>query len=227
VDSSSEKRFADSRSVPARALASAVKGASRRPRVFLHHSGINYYGLCGDGAADESTPPADDFLAGLTVEAERASQPVEDLGVRRVIARSAVVLARRGGLFPLMALPVRLFFGGRFGDGKQSFNWIHVVDHVRAMRFLLENHSARGAYNLIAPAPTPLDDFMRGIARALRRPYWFHLPTFLLRMTMGEMSILLTEGRYARPKRLLEAGFKFQFGVLDQAMNDLLNKRGV
>lgn len=222
-----KKKFADSRVLPALALASAIEKASRRPRVFLHHSGINYYGLRGDTVADESTPPADDFLARLTVEAENASRTVEDVGVRRVIARSAVVLARGEGLFTLMALPVRLFFGGRFGDGGQSFNWIHVEDHIRAMRFLLENESARGAYNLIAPQPTSNAEFMRAIARALRRPYWFHFPVSLLRMTLGEMSIMLTEGRFARPARLLEAGFNFRFGGLEETMKDLLGSRGV
>lgn len=218
-----KKRFVDSRVLPALALASAVEEASRRPRVFLHNLGINYYGLRGETVADESTPPAGDFLARITVEAESASRSVEDLGVRRIVTRSAVVLARRGGLFPLMALPVRLFFGGRFGDGNQSFNWIHVADHIRAMRFLLENDSMRGAYNLIAPPPTTLDEFMRAIARVLRRPYWFHLPTFLLRMVLGEMSILLTEGRFARPARLLDAGFHFQYGGLEETMKDLLD----
>lgn len=217
-----KKRFLDSRRHPALALVSAFEKASRRPRIFMHHSGINHYGLRGDTVADESAPPSDDFLARITVDAESASESLETLGVRRVIARSAVVLAKSEGLFPLMALPVRLYFGGRFGDGRQSFNWIHVADHIRAMRFLLENDSARGAFNLIAPPPTTLDDFMRTIARTLRRPYWFHLPTFLLRMTLGEMSILLTEGRFARPKRLLEAGFNFHFGGLEETMRDLL-----
>ena len=222
-----KRKFADSRVLPAIALVSAIEKASRRPRVFLHHSGINYYGLRSDTAADESSPHADDFLARLAAETEAASRPVEDLGVRRIVVRSAVVLDREEGLFPLMALPVQLFFGGRFGDGSQSFNWIHIIDHIRAMRFLIENEDARGSYNSIAPQPTSNDEFMRAISRATRRPYWFHLPTFLLRMTLGEMSILLTEGRFTRPARLLEAGFKFRFGGLDDAMNDLFGTKGV
>jgi uncharacterized protein (TIGR01777 family) len=222
-----KKRFADSRILPARALVAAIEKATRRPRVFLHHSGINYYGLRGDTVADESTPPADDYTARLSVETEAASRSVEDLGVRRVIVRAAPVLARGVGLLPLMALPVRLFFGGRFGDGSQSFNWIHVVDHIRVMRYLLENEAARGAYNSLAPQPTSNAEFMRAIARALKRPYWFHLPDFLLHTVLGEMSIMLTEGRFARPARLLKAGFIFQFGGLEETMKDLLGSRGV
>src|SRR5512145_820116 len=100
-----------------RALVSAIQNAERRPRVFLQTSGINRYGLRGEGIADESTPAADDFLAQLTVQWENATRSIEELGVRRVIARNAVVLARSDGLFPLMTFAPRLFLGGKLGDG--------------------------------------------------------------------------------------------------------------
>lgn len=220
-----KQKFIDSRVIPGRALVSAIQNASRRPRVFLQASGINYYGLHGTGIADESTPPADDFLAQLPVKSEAATQPVEELGVRRVITRNAVVLARRGGLFPLLALSTRLFFGGKFGDGKQAMPWIHATDHTNAMCFFLENENARGPYNLISPEPVSNADFMRTIAKVLHRPYWFHIPALLLRIPLGEMSVLLTEGRYAQPKRLIELGFQFRFGSLEHAMEDLLIRK--
>src|SRR6185503_17699657 len=220
-----KQKFIDSRVMPGRALISAIQNASRRPEVFLQMSGINHYGLRGESVADESTPPANDFLGQLTVQWEAATQPVEDLGPRRIVTRTAVVLAKRGGLFPLMALPVRLFFGRRFGEGKQAMPWIHLADQVRAIRFLLENENARGIYNLISPEPVSNADFMRMIAKVLRRPYWFHVPAFLLRIPLGEMSVLLTEGRYAQPKRLIELGFQFRFGNLEHAMEDLLIRK--
>ena len=220
-----KQKFIDSRVIPGRALVSAIQAARRRPRVFLQTSGINRYGLHGEGIADESTPVADDFLAQLTVPWEAATQPLEELGVRCVITRNAIVLARRGGLFPLMALPARLFFGGKFGDGKQAVPWIHLADYINALRFLLANEDARGPYNLISPEPTSNAEFMRAITKALHRPYWFHTPTFLLSMVLGEMSILLTAGRYSQPKRLIELGFQFQFGNLENAMEDLLVRK--
>ena len=216
-----KKRFVDSRVLPGRALAAAIKNATHRPRVFLQTSGINRYGLRGEGIADESTPAADDFLAQLTVQWEAATQSIEEVGVRRVVARTAVVLSRRGGLFPLMALPVRLFAGGKFGDGRQAMPWIHLADLVGAIRFLLENENARGAHNLIAPEPTSNAVFMKMVAKALHRPYWFHVPAFLLRLVLGEMNVLLTEGRYSQPKRLLELGYQFKFGKLEDALTDL------
>ena len=217
-----KQRFVDSRTLPGLALVSAIQGASRRPRVFLQTSGVNRYGLRGKGLADESTPPGDDFLAQLTVKWEEATQPVEQLGVRRVITRNAVVLGRRSGLFPLMALAPRLFLGGKFGGGQQAMPWIHIEDQTNAMRFLLESENARGPFNLISPEPTSNAEFMRVVCKILHRPYWFHVPSLLLRLVLGEMSVLLTEGRYSQPKHLIELGFQFQFGKLEDAMKNLL-----
>jgi uncharacterized protein (TIGR01777 family) len=217
-----KQKLRDSRVIPGRVLVSAIQSAGRRPRLFLQTSGINRYGLRGEGIADESTAPGNDFLAQLTIPWEDATKPVEELGIRRVIVRNAVVLARQDGLFPLMTFAPRLFFGGTFGDGRQAMPWIHIADHTNAMRFLLEQENAHGPFNLIAPQPTSSAEFMRAVAKALHRPYWFHVPKFLLRLVLGEMSVLLTEGRSSQPKRLIELGFRFQFGKLEKAMDDLL-----
>ena len=217
-----KQRFIDSRVIPGFALAAAFEQATRRPGIFIQTSGVNRYGLRGESVADESTPPADDFLAQLTVQWEDATKSIETLGVRRIITRNAVILAKRGGLFPLMALSARLFFGGRFGDGKQSMPWLHIDDYVHAIQFLLENKNAHGAYNLTAPQLTSNAEFMRVISKTLHRPFWFHTPKALLQLTLGEMNVLLTEGRYSEPKRLLELGFQFRFGQLDMALKDLL-----
>jgi hypothetical protein len=90
------------------------------------------------------------------------------------------------------------------------------------MRFLLENENARGPFNLISPEPTSNAEFMQAVAKALHRPHWFHVPRPLLRLVLGEMSVLLTEGRYSQPKRLIELGFRFRFGKLQEALEDLL-----
>lgn len=218
-----KRRFHDSRVLPGRALVAAVEDSARRPGLFLQISGINYYGLRGDTIADETTPPGDDYLSQLAVQWEAATRAIEGLGVRRVIARTAVVLDVRGGMFPLLALPVRLFFGGRLGKGDQALPWIHLSDATGALRFLLEKPDAEGIYNLIAPAPTSNAEFMRAIAKALHRPYWFPVPTSFLRTVLGEMSVSVTEGRYSWPARLLEAGYQFQFPTIDDALRDLFH----
>lgn len=216
-----KQAFLDSRIFPGLALARAIREAARRPKVFIQASGINHYGLRG-GPADETTPPGEDFLAQLTVKWEDATSSIEELGVRRVVTRPAVVLGRGGGLLGLMALPVRMFVGGPLGSGRQAMPWIHIADWVRAVRHLIADEGAQGAYNLIAPTPTSNAEFNKTLAGVLRRPYWFPAPAFLLRNVLGEMSVLILEGRFAQPKRLTESGFVFQFPGPREALTDLL-----
>lgn len=215
-----KRSFHDSRVLPGLALAEAIRSADRRPGIFVQQSGINYYGLRGD-LADESTPPAEDYLARLSVQIEEATKSVEDLGVRRVVLRSAVILGKGGGLLPLMALPIRMFVGGPLGSGDQAMPWIHITDWVGAVRFLIAQENAHGAYNLIAPTPTSNAEFNKTLAEALHRPYWFPVPAFLMRTFLGEMSVLILDGRFSQPKRLLESGFKFQFAGPREALTDL------
>jgi uncharacterized protein (TIGR01777 family) len=215
-----KRDFHDSRILPGLALAQAVLEATRRPGIFIQASGINHYGLYGD-LADESTPPGDDFLAQLTVQWEHATKSVEELGVRRIVIRTAVVLGKDGGLLALMSLPIKLFIGGPLGDGKFAMPWIHLNDWVGAVRFLIEDRNANGAYNLIAPTPTSNAGFNRALASVLHRPYWFPTPAFLLRLILGEMSVLVLEGRFAQPKRLIESGYRFQFSDAHEALSDL------
>ncbi len=214
--------FHDSRVIPGLTLVEAIRRADRRPDIFIQQSGINYYGLRGD-PADETTPPGDDFLAQLAVQFEDATKPVEELGVRWIATRSAVVLDKKTGLLPLMALPVKLFFGGPMGDGKFALPWIHIQDWVNAVRHLIADENARGGYNLIAPVPTSNAEFNKALANALHRPYWFPMPAFLMRTFLGEMSVLILEGRFSQPKRLTESGFRYQFPGPREALADLFS----
>jgi len=216
-----KRAFHDSRIIPGLLLARSIQEATHRPGIFVQASGINHYGLSGD-LADESTLPGDDFLAQLTIKWENATRPVEELGIRRVVIRSAVVLGKGDGLLGLMALPIRLFAGGPLGSGKQAMPWIHINDWVGGVRHLIASENGRGAYNLIAPTPTSNAEFNRTLADVIHRPYWFPTPAFLLRTLLGEMSVLILEGRFAQPKRLTESGYKYQFAGLREALVDLL-----
>jgi len=215
-----KKSFEDSRILPGLALAQAIQAVTRRPSLFVQVSGINHYGLHGD-LADESTPPGDDFLAQLTVKWEGATQSVERLGVRRLVLRTPPVLSRDNVIMKLIVLPVQLFVGGPIGSGKQPFPWIHIKDWVSAVRYLMADESARGVYNMIAPSQTSLADFTKILANILHRPYWFPVPAFLMRNVLGEMSVLILEGRFSQPKRLLESGYTFQFPGPREALTDL------
>ncbi|MBE7435020.1 MAG: TIGR01777 family protein [Anaerolineales bacterium] len=217
---SRKKSFENSRILPGLALAQAIREADHRPSLFVQFSGINYYGLRGD-LADESTPPGEDFPAQLAVKWENATKHLEELGIRRLVLRTSVVLARENPLMILMSLPMRMFVGGRIGSGKQAFPWIHIKDWVGAVRHLMADENARGIYNLIAPVQTSLEAFSKELAKTLHRPYWFPLPDFLMRNVLGEMGVMILDGRFSQPKRLLESGYEFQFPGPREALADL------
>ncbi|GAB4490599.1 MAG: TIGR01777 family oxidoreductase [Anaerolineales bacterium] len=203
------------------ALAGAFQKASRRPAVLVQSSGVGYYGSCGSEPVDESSPVGSDFFASVASDWEASTRVVDSLGVRRVVIRISLVLDARAGILPLMALPVKLFAGGKLGDGKQGVSWIHLEDHIRAVRFLLENEKAIGVFNLSAPNPLSNADFMAALAKSLNRPYWFHVPAFALRMALGEMSTLLLDGQFALPQRLVDLGFVFRFETAREAFESL------
>jgi len=121
-----------------------------------------------------------------------------------------------------MLFPVRIFAGGPLGSGWQGLPWIHLEDEVAAIRFLLENESASGPFNLTAPGLVSSADFNRAAAKTLHRPYWLPVPAFMLRLVLGEMSTLVLDGVYLQPERLQELGFHFRFETMEAAMGDLL-----
>ena len=143
------------------------------------------------------------------------------------IIRTGVVLSAQGGALPRMLLPFRLLVGGRMGSGRQWVPWVHIADEAAAIRFLIDDPSAQGAFNLTAPAPVTNSEFSRLLGNKLKRPSFTPLPGFVLRLVIGEMATVVLDGQRAVPRRLLEAGFKFRFTEADSALSDLLERTRV
>ncbi len=220
-----KRRIRDSRVESARAVLAAVAGAAVKPQVLVQASGVDYYGARGDEVVREEEPPGDSFLARVCVQWEAATAPAEDLGVRRAVARSGVVLARRGGALTKLALPFKLFVGGPLGSGRQYVSWIHLADEVAALRFLLENDEAAGPFNLTAPAPATNRELSAAVARRLGRPNLLGAPGFALHAVLGDMADMLLEGQRAVPAALERLGFRFRYRDLDAALAEALPKR--
>lgn len=220
-----KQRIHDSRVNAGRAVVEAVKAATEKPRVLVQASGINYYGLRGDQVVTEQETAGSDYPARVCVEWEASTDEVESMGVRRVVIRTAPNLTQKDGILSYLALPFKLFVGGPIGSGKQWFSWIHTDDQVNAVIFLIKNENVRGFYNLCAPDPKSNADFGRLIARTLKRPYWFPVPGFMMRLLFGELGDkLLLGSQRVMPQRLRETGFQFKFADAESALRDLLAK---
>jgi len=218
-----KQRILDSRINATNAVVAAIAQARHKPKVLVQGSAIGYYGVHGDEELDESAPPGNDFLAEVVQRWEAVSEPVEEMGVRRAIARTGLVLSADGGSLPPTMLPFRFFMGGPLGSGRQWWSWIHIRDEVRALAFLLEDERAVGPFNLTAPNPVTNKEFARTLGKVMGRPAFLPTPAFILRLALGELSTLLLDGQRVIPKRLLELGFQFEFPQLETALQDLLS----
>lgn len=212
----------ESRLNAGQAIVDAVKMASKVPRLLVQASAVGYYGTSSDLPLDDVSPAGSDFLSKICVEWEASTRPVEELGVRRVVIRTGVVLDRHEGALARILLPFYLFAGGPLGSGRQWLPWIHIKDEVDAIRFLMADETAWGVYNLTAPQPLINADFGKKIARVLKRPYWLPAPAFVLRFLLGEMSLLVLEGQRPLPRRLEAASYKFHYEEAEKALRDLL-----
>jgi uncharacterized protein (TIGR01777 family) len=213
----------DSRLNSSRAVVEAVALAEQKPRVVIQSSAVGYYGYHEDEVLTEESGPGDDWAARLAAEEwEPSTAPVEEMGVRRVVARSGLVLSTEGGALPRLLLPFRFFAGGPMGSGKQWISWIHTQDQARALRFLIENEEARGAFNLTAPNPATNGELARLIGRIMGRPALVPVPGFAMRLAFGEVADVVLKGQRAVPRRLLDLGFEFHFPTADAALGDLL-----
>lgn len=204
-----------------KAFVQALQQADKLPAVLVQASGAGHYGVENPALLDENAPIGNDFLAGITKHWEDSTLPVEAMGLRRVIIRSGVVLSRTGGALWLMLLPFRLFVGGPLGKGDQWLSWVHIEDEVRAIRFLIENPEAKGAFNISAQAVSN-KQFANAAGKIMRRPSFIRVPAFMLRLVLGEMSTMVLEGQRASSKKLTDLGFRFKFHEIESALKDLI-----
>lgn len=218
-----KRRFRDSRVLPTRALVERLATLPTRPRTMLSIAGTGYYGDRADEVLTESSSGGAGFLAKLSQEWESAASAAEPLGLRVVVLRSGVVLARDGGILPRILTPFRLGVGGRLGSGRQYFPWIHITDFVGLLLHLVALADTAGPVNGVAPEPVTNAEFTAALGRSLHRPAALAVPAFALKMALGEMAQeLLLASQRVSPVRALDAGYTFKFPLLEPALTDLL-----
>lgn len=212
----------DSRVEGTRTLSRALAALRDGPAVLVSGSASGYYGDTGDRTVDEDSPSGEGFLAALCRDWEAATAPAAEAGIRVVLPRAGVVLAREGGALGRLLPVFRAGLGGRLGSGRQWMSWISLGDQIAALRFLIDG-DAVGPVNLTAPGPVTNAAYTAAVGRALHRPTFFAVPPAVLRLALGGLA---DEGALVSqrimPARLTAAGFRFRHPDLDTALADLL-----
>ncbi len=217
-----KKQILDSRITTTREVIRIMGALGETPRVYINASAIGYYGTSHEEIFTEDTVnPGEDFLAEVCSVWETEVDEAKQLGVRTVKARFGVILDASYGALPKIALPYKLMVGGKLGSGQQWLSWVHILDVVRMIDFIIEQSSIKGPVNLTTPNPKRNKDFGKTLGQVLNKPHWLPAPALAIRSVLGEMSDLILKGQYVYPKKLETSGYEFQFPELQSALEDL------
>lgn len=213
------RRILESRVAAGRALVEAIAEVGSRP-VLIQASAVGFYGDRGGEELQESSARGRGFLPTVVEAWEASTAQAARLGVRRVVLRLGVVLGRGGFLH--LAMPLfRLGLGARIGSGRQWLSWVHRHDVVNAVEFALSRSDLTGVFNVSAPEPVTNAEFTRSLAERLHRPVLLAVPAPLLRLGGAMPRELLLASQRVMPKRLLEAGFRFDYSHIRIALESL------
>lgn len=204
-----------------RQLLEHVSRCEQKPALWLQASAIGYYGSDSSRSCDEDAAAGQGFAADLCRRWEEQTAGLPELGVRRVVLRLGLVFGRNGGSFPPLALPFRFGLGAVIGGGTQTLAWVHLADVLGAMAWAVRHTELAGAFNLVGPETASYRSFARQLGSVLRRPVFLRVPACVLRLLLGEMAGMLTEGPRILPRRLQQAGYQFRFATLESALRDL------
>lgn len=216
-----KKRFRESRILATRSLATAVRAARTPPAVFVSGSAVGFYGPSDDRPLTESDPAGHDFLAQLCADWEQEARQAERSGTRVVLLRTGIVLERSGGALPEMMRPFRFFVGGPLGSGRQYVSWIHRLDWIEIVRWIVQTPVVSGAVNATAPHPVTNRHLSRALGHAMHRPSLMPAPGFVLKIVVGEFADSVLTGQRVLPARAQKDGYHFRYPEIEQAFRGI------
>ena len=211
----------DSRVVSTRNLVEAIKSAEKKPKAFICASAVGYYGNRYDEILSEESLPGDDYMANLCKDWEAEAAKVEQYGVRRVSVRTGLVLSKDEGVLKQLLLPFKLFVGGPLGNGRQWFPWIHIDDIVGIYLQAVDNEKLNGDVNASSPGIVRMNEFANTFGEVLHRPSLFNIPKFAMKIVAGEVADYAVMSQRISVDKILNAGYKFKFENLEEALRDL------
>lgn len=204
-------------------LVEALSACRQMPRVFVSASAVGYYGDRRDEPLTESSPPGNDFLATVCQNWENEALAAQSLGVRTVVLRTGIVLARDGGALSKMARPFAFGAGGPLGSGRQFVPWIALDDIVGLYLFAIENEALSGPVNAVSPDIATNARFAQAIGVARHRPALVPAPAFALRLMLGEFAGTILASQLVLPSVASSAGYVWREKRLETALQRIFN----
>lgn len=218
---SRKKSLIDSRVKSTELLYNTYK--DQKVETYIGASATGYYGDRGEELLTADSKPGNDgFLSECCIQWEESSNLFKSNAINHYILRIGIVLSSKGGALPQLSLPARLGGAGYFGNGQMYYSWIHIDDLCRSMMHLISTLPISRVYNGVSPDPVRLKDLMRAVKNVYAKyALLLPIPTFGIKMIMGEMSTMLTNSDRVVPQHLVAIGFQHQYGDLEQALSHI------
>lgn len=214
----------DSRVKSAELLRQSLNKENSKLRAFISASAIGYYGsISSDKTYTETDSSADDFLSNTCKIWEKSADKFNELSPRVVKIRTGIVFSKKGSILSKLSIPIKIGFGSSLGNGKQYLPWIHIDDLCNIYVNAIENAEMKGPYNAVAPEHITNNELTKKIAKTLKRPLWLpNIPSVLIKIIFGEMSVLLLNGSRVSSKKIMTANFKFKYPSIQNTLENLL-----
>jgi uncharacterized protein (TIGR01777 family) len=215
-----KKEIQDSRVFSTKLLLKGIKESGIKPEMFVGASAIGYYGaVTTEKIFTETDAPARDFMGETCRLWEQSYEPLKELSMPHTVLRIGVVLAKDGGALQKMSAPFRYGLGAALGSGTQYMPWIHLDDLVQIILDALSGKISGGIYNAVATEYVTNAEFSKKLAQAMKKPFYLpNVPTFVMKLMLGEMAVMLLEGSRISNSKLLSSGFTFRYSSIEDAI---------
>lgn len=215
-----KKIIIDSRVDTTKALVEAVNQCTVKPEKFLSSSASGYFGDRGDEVLTDDSAPGSNFLAEVCIKWEAATKDLSKK-VELIIFRTGIVLHPDNGALEQLLKPIKWYVGGSLGKGNQYFPWIHVADWKRFLIFALLKNGIGQKNNLSAPNPVTNDVLTKAIGKVYKRPTLFKVPSFILKLVLGESASMVLDSQRMIPENITKANFRFEYELIEEALINL------
>lgn len=222
-----KREILESRTNSTRLLHNELQKGDHGVKAFVSSSAIGYYGFANkEEIFTEASNQGNDFLSTVTGRWEKEVDTIAMLGIRVVKLRTGIVLSEKGGALMEIVKPIRFFVGAPLGSGKQYMSWIHIDDQCGIFIKAVEDHTMNGVYNCVAANPVTNRELTVAIAKTVHRPLILPpVPGFILKILIGEVAELVLNGNKVSGLKILQAGYRFKFENLNEALADLLIRK--
>lgn len=145
---------------------------------------------------------------------------------RKIALRSAITFGVGGVMVPYYRL-LKFGLGGKQGNGRQKYSWIHEEDLAGIIEFLFEHKELEGVFNAAAPEVVTNQELMKKLRELTGTSIGLPATTWMLEagaLLIGTETELILKSRWVKPGRLLKEGFRFKYPSLESALKNVLQQ---